>query len=96
MSLIKQINEESQPTAGFKLEQHDEGAGDTLRIFHVITDPTGKQHLLDHNQREYLDKDTFEDYVTYFKKHGKFPRRTDLGLGLSLRSSDIARAAKAE
>ena len=92
MNLIRQVNE-SQLTAGFKLEQEDEGDGSTLRIFHVITDPAGKQHWLDHNQREWLDQAAFENYVRYFKRHGKFPTRADLGLKLPLTSLDVERAA---
>lgn len=92
MSLIRQVLEQ-QTTAGFKLEQIPESDGDVTKIFHYITDPAGKRHWLDHNPYDEMDQTDFANYVTYFKKHGKFPERKDLGIFGPLDAEDIAKAA---
>ena len=93
MGLIKQVLEQ-QVTTGFKLEQEEDDDGDVIKIFHYITDPTGKKHWLDHNPYDRMDQKDFVNYVTYFKKHGKFPDRQDLNIFGPLDHDDIAKAAE--
>jgi hypothetical protein len=92
MNLIKQVVEQ-QLTAGFKLEQEEDREDDNIKIYHYITDPTGKKHWLDHSPYEYIKSQTFADYVTYFKKHGKFPDRGDLNIFGPLHAEDVAKLA---
>ncbi len=92
MNLIKQVLEQ-ELTAGFKLEQDDQDEGDVIKIYHYITDPSGKKHWLDHNPYDMIDPETFANYVKYFKKHGKFPDREDLNIFGPLDHDDVAKAA---
>lgn len=94
MNLIKQVLEQ-QVTTGFKLEQEEDREEDNRKIFHYITDPSGKKHWLDHTPYAYVSQEDFVNYVTYFKKHGKFPERKDLGMSGPLESKDVAKAATA-
>lgn len=64
---------------GYRLDQEEDREEDNVKIFHTIYDPRGKMlGTLDHSPYEYLDEDDLAVYVEFFKKHGRFPSRTNI------------------
>ena len=80
LNLIRALVEDGDgfTFAGFKLKQELDVEPDNRKIFHYITDLTGKQHWLDHDPYEWLDREALEAYVKFFKARGRFPTRDDV------------------
>jgi hypothetical protein len=75
---------------GFRLEQEEEREEDNVKIFHDAFDPTGKRHFLDYTPYSFMSGKTFAKFVEFFKKHGRFPTRSDVpGLIGPLRAEDL-------
>jgi len=65
----------------YKLEQREEREDDNVKIWHTATTPDGKRVVLPHTPYEHLTKNDFAKYVAFHKKHGRFPKRGEVGTG---------------
>ena len=75
---------------GFKLYEERELEEDNVKIWHTVYSPEGKSlDTLDHSPYEWIDEGTFAKYVDFYKKHGRFPTRTDIRPRGPLHNADL-------
>jgi len=91
MKLLKEIASDWEiKLDGFRLVQDEEREEDNVKIYHTVTDPSGKQHFLDYSPYSMMSGKTFAKFIAFFKKHGRFPKRDDVpGLRGPLRADDL-------
>lgn len=63
---------------GYVLTTSEEREEDNIKLWHNVKTPDGKEQHLDHSPYEHIDAGTFDKYIAYHKKHGRFPTRKDI------------------
>lgn len=76
-------------TTGFTFNLEVDEEEDCRKMFQYITTPDGKEHWLDHTPYRRVTKADFELYVAFYQKHGRFPKRADIGSCGPLHSEDL-------
>ena len=64
---------------GYGLWHDLEKEEDNQKIWHNVKSPDGETSFLHHTPYEYISRKSFERYVAYHKKHGKWPGRDTNG-----------------
>ncbi len=62
----------------FVLTTSEERDDDVIKLWHIVKSPDGKEHTLDHSPYEHIDQATFDMYIAFYKRHGRFPGRKDI------------------
>jgi hypothetical protein len=73
-------------TTGFSFKCDTDYEDDNRKFFQYITTPDGQEHWLDHSPYEHA---SFDVYVEFFEKHGRFPTRQDINSCGPLRNEDV-------
>lgn len=79
---------------GFSLSQEEEREDDNIKIWHIVTTPTGEQRTLDHTPYEMISPEVFAHYVLFYKEHKRFPNRQDINSNGPIHSEDIEKLSR--
>lgn len=92
MKLLKELVEmygDEISFNGFTLKQEEEYEEDNRKIWHTVYKNGKRLGTLDHSPYEYLDKNEFAQYVSFFNQHGRFPNREDIDSTGPLTARDL-------
>lgn len=87
--LRESIHDDVLKRDGFVLTTSEEREEDNIKLWHSVRTPNGKEQNLDHSPYEKIDQATFDKYIAYHKKHGRFPTRKDLGMRSPLNKESL-------
>ncbi len=76
---------------GFRFYADEDREEDNIKIWHIIETPGGESTYLDHSPYEHMKEDTFQNYVEFYIKNGRFPSRQDINSRGPLHYADLAK-----
>lgn len=78
---------------GFTLREYDDVEDDNIKTWHEVSFGEGEGYpavtFLDHTPYQSIDRSTFELYVEFYIREGRFPERSDIDSCGPLHKKDL-------